>query len=66
MLLGALFAFTQADYFVSEGAGSALVCIALVSGAVTANVPIELSTQPVTADSKFQCWFCVRKVVTVD
>ena len=62
MLLGVRFAFTQADYFVSEGAGSASVCIALVSGTtVTANIPIELSTRPVTADGKSNV---SRKVVT--
>ena len=55
MLLGVLiFAFTQAAYFVSEGVGSASVCVALVSGTstVAANIPIDLSTLPDTADSK--------------
>ena len=51
-LLGAMFAFTQAAYSVSEGAGSATVCIALVSGTVTANAPINLSTLSATADCK--------------
>ena len=53
-LLGVIFAFTQAAYFVSEGVGSASVCVALVSGTstVAANIPIDLSTLPDTADSK--------------
>ena len=47
--LGTIFEFSQVNYNVNEGDGSAEVCIDLVSGVLSANTPIELTPQTGTA-----------------
>ena len=43
--LGILFAFSQNNYNVNEGDGTAEVCIDLISGVLSANIPIEITPQ---------------------